>query len=502
MGKEKSEAGENIKVAVRVRPLFQKEIDRGDKECVECDLASNQVIVRGETGNPYTWTFDYVFNKTFAQKDIFIQVIHPMIESVMEGFNATIFAYGQSGSGKTHTMTGVLNDKVLEGIIPRSFHYIFGRIKEAPAGQSWRLFCSFLELYNGKCRDLMVNDIVSLQIREQADKNFFVQDLTMPEVRMEKELFAMMEEGTARRCVGVTDLNAHSSRSHSVFTVYLEKTEVGEDGDTRTVTSKLNLVDLAGSERQSKTNATGDRLKEGANINLSLSALGTVIDSIVKGKPHIPFRSSPLTMLLKDSLGGGSKTVMFANVRPSDQDLSETVSTLRFADRAKQIKNKPKVQMDPKDARIAELMDEITHLKVKLKKYEGGASSLGDGFDGELSGRVAQLELELEESRSAADLLATEMDQRKAAQARQLAEAQAQVAAAREQLSVAQQERSLGEQQLAEEQSQRRELQRLLLEFMKDVAPEAVVVAGDAGRTGDDAPDVDVAAASRALDAA
>eukprot|EP00667_Euglena_gracilis_P001648 EG_transcript_1648 len=462
--------GENIKVAIRVRPLFQKEIDRGEKECVECDIAANEVIVRGEAGAPYRWTFDYVFNRTFQQNDIFLQVVHPMIESTMEGFNSTIFAYGQSGSGKTHTMAGVLGDKVLEGIIPRSFHYIFDRIKEAGSGVSWRVFCSFVELYNGKCRDLLCENQVSLAIREAADKSFFVQDLQMIECKFEKELFRHMEEGTDRRLVGETDLNAHSSRSHSLFTVLLERTEQSEEGDCKVVSSKLNLVDLAGSERQSKTNASGDRLKEGANINLSLSALGTVIDSIVKAKGHIPFRSSPLTMLLKDSLGGGSKTAMFANIRPSDADISETVSTLRFADRAKQIKNKPKIQMDPKDAKIAELMEEIEDLKARLRKYEGnGPEPEEEEESPQMQERMEQLEVELEQATNLNQRLQMEVEQARGLAQKAQGGLDGQISELQEKCLQLTQEKDLVAQQALDEKGQHHELQTVVLDFLRDI---------------------------------
>eukprot|EP00906_Rhabdomonas_costata_P010915 RCo015358 len=483
MGKDKkdSSAGENIKVAVRVRPMLDHERERGEKECVEVDVASSQVIVKGEAGAPYTFTFDYVFNKSFSQKDIFIQVTQPMIEATMEGFNSTIFAYGQSGSGKTHTMAGSFEIEEEKGIIPRSFEYIFQKIKESPSTVTWRLFCSYLELYNGKCRDLLCDSQVSLQIREAQDKSFFVQDLTMPEVKFMKELYRHMEEGTDRRCVGVTDLNAHSSRSHSVFTVLLERSERGEDGDAgscKVVTSKLNLVDLAGSERQSKTNATGDRLKEGANINLSLSALGTVIDSIVKGRGHIPFRSSPLTMLLKDSLGGGSKTAMFANIRPSDVDISETISTLRFADRAKQIKNKPKIQMDPKDAKIAELMEEIEDLKFRLRKYENPNDPTlqeeeEEKQDENLADRLAQLEMDLEQANEEKERMETELGQLRASSSKHGDELGQQLSRAEESVATLQQEKDLVMQQLVDEQGQHHELQTVLADFLRDLkSPE------------------------------
>ena len=343
--KQRKDEAENIKVVIRSRPLNTKELDAGMKYSVDLDLAEGTVTVNHVCGTPDRWTFDGVINNTFNQNDVFVQFIRPMVDSVLDGFNATIFAYGQSGSGKTYTMTGGSTPE-LQGIIPRSFHYVFNHIRERrSANISYTIRCSFLELYNGKIRDLLAKSQVSLNIKENKDKTFYVADLSQLEVKFEQEMLNYMEEGNIRRQVAATELNCDSSRSHSIFTVCIEMVETTDDGECRTVTSKLNLVDLAGSERQSKTRASGDTLKEGCNINLSLSALGTVIDTIVKGKGHIPFRSSPLTMLLKDSLGGNSKTCMFANINPADANVSETVSTLRFADRAKQIKNKPVIQV-------------------------------------------------------------------------------------------------------------------------------------------------------------
>eukprot|EP01063_Lacrimia_lanifica_P022488 TRINITY_DN3005_c0_g5_i1.p1 TRINITY_DN3005_c0_g5~~TRINITY_DN3005_c0_g5_i1.p1 ORF type:complete len:2318 (+),score=1139.76 TRINITY_DN3005_c0_g5_i1:183-7136(+) len=402
---KKKDAAENIKVLVRCRPLSQKELEKGYKSSVDLNLASSEVCVRHVVGDPDRWTFDAVINNTLEQKDIFSIYITPMIDSVMNGFNSTIFAYGQSGSGKTFTMTGKLDDPIMAGVIPRSFDQIFDFIRESSGSNvSWNLYCSFLELHNGLSYDLLDKNMAPLKIKENKDKTFFVQNLSQPQVKMKSDLLKWMDEGTERRRVAATDLNADSSRSHSIFTVYVQREDTTDDGDKRSVTSKLNLVDLAGSERQSKTGTTGDALKEGCNINLSLSALGTVIDTIVKGRGHIPFRSSPLTMLLKDSLGGGSKTTMFANINPSEHNVSETVSTLRFADRAKQIKNKPLIQMDAKDQKIADLTAKVEELKEKIQKYESGG---GDDLEEEnqrLQDEMEQLEVERNDLQNRIDL--------------------------------------------------------------------------------------------------
>eukprot|EP00667_Euglena_gracilis_P000521 EG_transcript_521 len=482
---KRGDGAENIKVAVRVRPLSSKEVAAGHQAVVELDLADSQVRVQTLVGTPDVWTFDYVFNNSFTQEDIFIQTVLPLVQSVMEGFNATIFAYGQSGSGKTYTMSGVLDDPSLQGITPRCFKFIFGQIAEhqRQSDRTYRVLCSFMELYNGKARDLLSRDkfLTPLAIRENKDKTFFCEDLSVHEVKLEAELYELMEAGSQRRQVAATELNSDSSRSHSIFTVFTEVTARCEDGSARVVTSKLNLVDLAGSERQSKTGAQGEILREGCNINLSLSALGSVIDTLVKGKGHVPFRSSPLTMLLKDSLGGCSKTVMFANVGPAEHNVAETISTLRFADRAKQIKNKPRVQMDPKDAKIAELEDRVKTLTDRLAKYERGANS-GLAEEAEhLRQRIADLELELEtctadHQRQEAEAKAVLEDR-----AQQLAESAAAAAVLRQQLErcaeQAQQleyERSLAQQMAGgaggggEEAAA--ELRGVVLDFVAEVA--------------------------------
>jgi chromosome segregation ATPase len=457
----KSGSAENIKVIVRCRPLNTKEKESGYKSCVDLNIADNTVQVNHVCGEPDRWTFDAVVNNTCTQKDIFSQFIAPMVDSVLEGFNATVFAYGQSGSGKTHTMTGKLDDEDLKGIIPRTFEHVFHNIKEQQRNHPKRVFslsCTFVELYNGKIHDLLSRGQVPLAVKENKDKTFFVQGVQQPQVKFPEDLTRHMEEGTERRRVASTDLNADSSRSHSLFTLIVDMVDSDDDGNTRSVTSKYNLVDLAGSERQSKTGAAGDTLKEGCNINLSLSALGTVIDTLVKGKGHVPFRSSPLTMLLKDSLGGSSKTVMFANIGPSEHNLSETVSTLRFADRAKQIKNKPVVNLDSKDQKIQELTDQVNELREKLKQFESvGVKQMEEELE-ELRERVGALEVDLDnavkgreadavEAQQTRDVMQTEMDSVKS----QLADAET-----TSQTLVA--EAKLYAEQLRDEKSQRVEI--------------------------------------------
>ena len=212
--------------------------------------------------------------------------------------------------------------------------------------------CSYLEIYNEDIRDLLSKNVdKKLDLKENPDKGVYVKDLNQVIVKSISEIEGYMEHGTNNRKTGETAMNKDSSRSHSIFTIYVETAEVNAAGEQSIKAGKLNLVDLAGSERQSKTHAHGERLKEATKINLSLSALGNVISALVEGNTkHIPYRDSKLTRLLQDSLGGNTKTVMIAAISPADYNFDETVTTLRYASRAKNIKNKPRVNMDPKDA--------------------------------------------------------------------------------------------------------------------------------------------------------
>ena len=217
-------------------------------------------------------------------------------------------------------------------------------------------------------RDLLAKNAHNkLELKESVDTGVYVKDLTAFVVKNVAEITNVLNVGQKNRSVGATKMNLNSSRSHSIFTITVEQSSRGADGHIRV--GKLNLVDLAGSERQSKTGATGERLKEATKINLSLSALGNVISALVDGKSgHIPYRDSKLTRLLQDSLGGNTKTLMIANLGPADYNYDETLSTLRYANRAKNIKNKPKINEDPKDAMLREFQDEIKRLKAQLNE--------------------------------------------------------------------------------------------------------------------------------------
>jgi kinesin family protein 3/17 len=291
---------------------------------------------------------------------------------VTEGYNGTVFAYGQTGCGKSFSMQGISKPASQRGIIPRAFEHMFEAIA-ATANTKFLVRASYLEIYNEEIRDLLGADVKKkLELKESNDTGVYVCGLSMLPVHNVSECEKIMEKGWKSRAVGATLMNADSSRSHSIFTVYLERVstlpeEEGDENSSNIRKGKLNLVDLAGSERQAKTGATGDRLKEATKINLSLSALGNVISALVDGKSkHIPYRDSKLTRLLQDSLGGNTKTLMIACLSPADNNYDESLSTLRYANRAKNIKNKPKVNEDPKDALVREYQEEIKRLKSMI----------------------------------------------------------------------------------------------------------------------------------------
>jgi len=280
-------------------------------------------------------------------------------------------------------MEGYSDPPELKGIIPNSFAHIFDAIKSAAEGTRYLVRASFLEIYNEEIRDLLSTEYKKkLEIRENVNSGVYVDGLTMRVVKSVAQIDEVQKDGKKNRSTGATAMNQTSSRSHSIFTIVVESSDTGPDGESRIKVGKLNLVDLAGSERQSKTQAEGDRLKEAININKSLSALGNVISALVDNKSsHIPYRDSKLTRLLEDSLGGNTKTVMIANCGPADYNYEETISTLRYANRAKQIKNKPKINEDPKDAMLRQFQDEIMRLRKQLE--EGGG---GEGYDDGMPG--------------------------------------------------------------------------------------------------------------------
>ena len=324
------------------------------------------------------------FDHTLFQVDVYNRVARNIVDNVLEGYNGTIFAYGQTGTGKTFTMEGDRSVPELKGIIPNSFAHIFGHIAKADDHLKFLVRVSYLEIYNEEVRDLLGKDqSLRLEVKERPDVGVYVKDLSVFMVNNADDMDKLMTMGNKNRSIGATQMNAHSSRSHAIFTITVECSEKGPDGQQHFRVGKLHLVDLAGSERQSKTGATGQRLKEATKINLSLSTLGNVISALVDGKSsHVPYRNSKLTRLLQDSLGGNSKTLMFANVGPAEYNYDETLSTLRYANRAKNIKNHAKVNEDPKDTLMKKYQQEIEELR-KMLEQGTGQSSDEDEMDNE-----------------------------------------------------------------------------------------------------------------------
>ena len=277
-------------------------------------------------------------------------------------------------------------NKDLRGIIPNAFTHIFESISSFGKEKRFLLRCSYLEIYNETIRDLLeYNEEKKLDLKEDPQKGVYIKDLTTVIVRSVQDIERTMNNGASNRHTAETNMNKDSSRSHCIFTIYIETAETKQDGNELLRAGKLNLVDLAGSERQSKTQAEGMRLKEASKINLSLSALGNVISALVDGKSsHIPYRDSKLTRLLQDSLGGNTKTVMIACCSPADYNYEETLSTLRYASRAKHIQNKPHVNEDPKDALLRQYEVEIKQLRemiAKIAKGEGTAAEMKEMED-------------------------------------------------------------------------------------------------------------------------
>lgn len=364
-------ATEAVKVMVRVRPLNNRERDLGDNVIVGADRGRKEISITdpNEKDNRKLFTYDDVFPMECSQKAIYQASGFSIVENVLDGYNGTIFAYGQTGCGKTFSMMGDPRSETNKGIIPRTFSQIMNVVSEKKNCQ-FLVMVSFLEIYNENIRDLLGDPEARLDVKEDKDKGVFVQDLSKVPTKSVDEMLEVMFKGDKNRSVGATAMNQDSSRSHSIFTIYVEMSEnLPGVVEPKIKAGKLNLVDLAGSERQSKTQATGQRLEEAKKINLSLSALGNVISALVAGgKKHIPYRDSKLTRLLQDSLGGNTKTLMIAAVSPAKSNFEETVGTLKYASRAKMIQNKPTVNEDPKDAMLKQLADELKLLQQQLQK--------------------------------------------------------------------------------------------------------------------------------------
>ncbi|CAH1634957.1 unnamed protein product [Spodoptera littoralis] len=384
---------ECVKVVVRCRPLSEKEKNEGYEEVKKkrteqtwyerlstktpvdkkaCDVRLQVVKVWPERGAVQVYspkgqdkmfTYDAAYDCTADTQTMYDEMVRPLVASVLDGFNGCVFAYGQTGTGKTHTMEGTADH---EGIIPRAFRHIWAHIENSASPDVTHLVsCSYIELYLEDVRDLLSKDCKKLTIRGQELNGFYIPEMTSVVCKSAAEMVRVMRAGNRNRAAGRTDMNEHSSRSHAVFLVTVE---TAHRKTNRIRVGKLNLVDLAGSERQRKTGASAERLREASRINQALSSLGNVISALAENSPHVPYRDSKLTRILQDSLGGNSKTIMIANIGPASYNYDETITTLRYAHRAKAIKNKPVRNEDPKDAKLREYQAEIERLRALISQ--------------------------------------------------------------------------------------------------------------------------------------
>eukprot|EP00698_Gefionella_okellyi_P006100 TRINITY_DN15560_c0_g1_i1.p1 TRINITY_DN15560_c0_g1~~TRINITY_DN15560_c0_g1_i1.p1 ORF type:complete len:947 (-),score=290.46 TRINITY_DN15560_c0_g1_i1:97-2853(-) len=369
-----AEKGVNIQVVARCRPTNASERLGGSKQIVQIDKADHTVAIEShQTGKVFqkTFTFDESFGPETTQEELYFATVSPIVEEVLKGFNCTIFAYGQTGTGKTYTMEGSrLRDEtgkcdVHAGVIPRAIAQIFENIAEQQRDASVKV--SMMELYNEELIDLLANEKIPLKIFDNGDKGVTVSPLEECAVISAESIYKVLDTAIEKRHVAETQLNAHSSRSHCIFSITIHIKETTPEGEDLIKIGKLNLVDLAGSENIGRSGATEKRATEAGNINKSLLTLGRVITELVQRSTHVPYRESKLTRLLQDSLGGRTKTCLIATISPAANCLEETLSTLDYAFRAKKIKNKPQVnQMLTKRAMIREYTEQIQRLKLEL----------------------------------------------------------------------------------------------------------------------------------------
>ena len=393
---------DNMKVMVRIRPPLPREMEFGIPFRSICEVSSDNTVITileymGVSTdelerqheliyNPsifqhHRFTFDYVFDQDSTQLEVYLKAAKPVVSSILEGYNSTIFAYGQTGTGKTYTMEGFTFDPLDEkrGLVPRVIEEIFISIQNIEKNninnnenENYILRASYLQIYNEYINDLLIPERKNLNIREDKKRGIYIDNLSEWVVRSSSDIYTLLEKGTENRATSSTGMNEISSRSHAIFIITVEQmTSVKENDNYSTKISKLNLVDLAGSERTKVTGAKGKQLEESKRINKSLSALGNVINALteLKGVIHIPYRDSKLTRLLEDSLGGNCKTTMITMISPCQDFISETLSSLSFAKRAKRIKNKPKINEEINhNALIKQYEIQLKNLRNELKK--------------------------------------------------------------------------------------------------------------------------------------
>ncbi|KAI5065342.1 hypothetical protein GOP47_0020037 [Adiantum capillus-veneris] len=405
-GSAMGEGPQAVKVAVHIRPLIGAEVFQGCKDCVSVVPGEPQVQI-----GSHSFTFDHVYGSTGSPATaIFDECVAPLVEGLFQGYNATVLAYGQTGSGKTYTMgTGYTVGGSTEGIIPKVMELIFDRVTALKDRSEFQIRVSFIEILKEEVHDLLdpnppiavKSDAPSafgsksapgklIQIRENMNGEITLAGVTESGVRNLEEMAACLEQGSLCRATASTNMNTRSSRSHAIFTIALEQKRIAENltkGSTGGcdeaaddfLCAKLHLVDLAGSERAKRTGADGVRFKEGVHINKGLLALGNVISALGDDKKrkeggHVPYRDSKLTRLLQDSLGGNSRTVMIACISPADSNAEETLNTLKYANRTRNIQNKPIVNRDPMAAEMQRMRQQLEVLQAQILCMNEGGS--------------------------------------------------------------------------------------------------------------------------------
>lgn len=392
-----------VKVAVHIRPLIGDEKLQGCKDCVSVVHGKPQVQI-----GTHSFTFDHVYGSTASPSTAMYQeCVAPLVDGLFQGYNATVLAYGQTGSGKTYTMGTGFKDGFQTGLIPLVMNSLFNKIETSKNQAEFQLHVSFIEIHKEEVRDLLDSVCVNksetanghngkvnipgkppIQIRESSNGVITLAGSTERSVRTLKEMADCLEQGSLSRATGSTNMNNQSSRSHAIFTITMEqmrKTGSNDGNSNECMTeeylcAKLHLVDLAGSERAKRTGSDGLRFKEGVHINRGLLALGNVISALGDEKKrkegvHVPYRDSKLTRLLQDSLGGNSRTVMIACISPADINAEETLNTLKYANRARNIQNKPVINRDPVSSEMLKMRQQLEFLQAELCARGGGASS-------------------------------------------------------------------------------------------------------------------------------
>lgn len=409
----------HMKVVVRVRPETQKEKDGNfakvvhvvDQHILVFDPKEEEFSffhgkklthrdINKRTKKDLKFVFDAVFAETSTQLEVFEHTTKSVLDGFLNGYNCTVLAYGATGAGKTHTMLGSPEDPGVMYLTMMALYNCMDQIKEE---KICNVAVSYLEVYNEQIRDLLVNS-GPLAVREDAQKGVVVQGLTLHQPKSAEEILQMLDYGNKNRTQHPTDVNASSSRSHAVFQIYLRQQDKIASISQNVRIAKMSLIDLAGSERASATNAKGARFREGANINRSLLALGNIINALAdpkSKKQHIPYRNSKLTRLLKDSLGGNCRTIMIAAVSPSFMFYDDTYNTLKYANRAKDIKSSLKSNVVSLDSHISQYLKicneqkkEIMMLKEKLRTYEEKKASIHQSQDSSVISSHQQAEIQ------------------------------------------------------------------------------------------------------------